>query len=130
MNRSFSLQCFLELAGHTKNVTTLKQVFRYSFNVCKFLDKKNGAAFVIKFVFDILLAQKDAFMSCPVIKKGHYRFNNFTFNGLDLPLAEYLLRDKMAEEYILEFHLGYKTKVKKKFEDICYVDCTGKFRIK
>lgn len=69
-------------------------------------------------------------MSCPVIKKGRYRFNNFTFNGLDLPLAEYLLRDKMAEEYILEFHLGYKTKVKKKFEDICYVDCTGKFRIK
>lgn len=45
-------------------------------------------------------------------------------------MADYLLNDRYAESYILKLHVGYKAKVQKKFEDIFYLDCYGRFKIK
>lgn len=42
-------------------------------------------------------------------------------------MAEYVIKSKQLTEVYLKLHVGYKTKVKKRFEDISYVDCFGQF---
>lgn len=106
-----------------KNET--KSMFDYSFNICKFLGKKNGAAFAIKFILNSLMTKNDPFMSCPTIKKGSYRIDNFTLNGVDLPMTEYALNIRELEKNIYRFHIGHKTKVGKRFEDVATFDGFG-----
>lgn len=53
--------------------------------------------------------------------------DNFTFNGLDIPMMEYAVNTKQIERYILKFHVGYKTKVNRRYEDITYIDGYGQF---
>lgn len=51
--------------------------------------------------------------------------SNITFNGVDIPMAEYVLSIKDFDKYLLRLHVGYKTKVNKRYEVILNAETFG-----
>lgn len=69
--KSIDFQCNMKLEFRYKNESEYKTVFDNFFNVCKFLSKKNGAAFIIKFIVKLMKEKQGVFVNCPKIKKVH-----------------------------------------------------------
>lgn len=92
------------------------------------MEKNHGALTNCSTIKKVIFNSRNSLMDVFFIPQGVYRNKNLSVNEFEIPMSDYImLKQNLFERYKMKFHIGYKTKVKKQYEELYYADWYGQF---